>query len=50
MRLGAVKHNVKIRNGKLEIKQVTDFDDGFERWRPTGLPGFFVPQSRLPEP
>jgi len=49
VQLGVLERNVKIRNNKLDIKQLIDVQDGFEQWRPTGQFEFPIGQQELGE-
>lgn len=35
--LGIREHNVKLRNGKLELKRLRECREGMERWEPAGI-------------
>lgn len=46
---GELERNVKIRDNKLDIKQLINVHDGFEQWRPAAQHQFPIKQQELHE-
>lgn len=42
-------HNVKIREGKLELKYLIERTSGLERWKPAGEWGFPLALDAIPD-